>query len=76
MNKVTLSKPCIIHDMHGVVLTWYLPGILNDSRQVGLFNLVRLLRKPYFISGRNDGSNGEVASSVESVETEQDQLAR
>ena len=30
------SKPCIIVDMHNVILAWYLPGILSKSRQVNL----------------------------------------
>jgi hypothetical protein len=33
------SSPCIVVDMQGIILTWYLPGILTDSRQVGLFAL-------------------------------------
>ena|SRR5882757_690774 len=32
---VELSKPCVIVDAHGIILTWYLPRILMDSRQVG-----------------------------------------
>jgi hypothetical protein len=43
LNEVTASTPCIIVDMHGIVLTWYLPGILSDSRKVGLFSLSDLL---------------------------------
>jgi hypothetical protein len=39
LNKVKASKPCIVVDAHGIILAWYLPGILNDSRQVGLFTL-------------------------------------
>jgi hypothetical protein len=35
LNEVKVSRPCIIVDMHGVIVTWYLPGILSDSRQVG-----------------------------------------
>ena len=30
------SCPCIIVDMHGVILAWYLPGALSKYRQVGL----------------------------------------
>jgi hypothetical protein len=37
LNGVTASKPCIVVDMQGIILTWYLPGILTDSRQAGLF---------------------------------------
>ena len=36
-NMETTS--CIIVDMHGIILTWYLPGILSDSRQVSLLLL-------------------------------------
>ena len=39
LNGVTASAPCIIVDMQGIILAWYLPGILSDSRQVGLFTL-------------------------------------
>jgi hypothetical protein len=35
----TMSRPCIIVDMHGTILAWYLPGILKDSRQVNSFAL-------------------------------------
>lgn len=31
---VTISRPCIFVDMDNVILGWYLPGILSDSRQV------------------------------------------
>ncbi|KAF8257003.1 hypothetical protein EI94DRAFT_1539140, partial [Lactarius quietus] len=31
--EVPISRPCIVVDMHGVILAWYLPGILRDSRQ-------------------------------------------
>lgn len=31
---VPFSRPCIIVDMQGIILAWYLPGVLNDSRQV------------------------------------------
>ena len=33
-NGVTISMPCIIVDTDGIIVTWYLPGILSDSRQV------------------------------------------
>lgn len=39
LTGVSVSSPCIIVDMHGVILAWYLPGILDDSRRVGLFTL-------------------------------------
>ena len=32
----TISTPCIIVDVQGIVLAWYLPGILTSSRQVSL----------------------------------------
>ena len=34
-----ISKPCIIVDMQGIILAWYLPGILKDSQQVSLLAL-------------------------------------
>jgi hypothetical protein len=37
LKNITASMPCIIVDMHGVILTWYLPGILTDARQVSVF---------------------------------------
>lgn len=37
LNRVTASMPCIIVDMQGIIMAWYLPGILTDYRQVGLF---------------------------------------
>ena len=39
LNGVTASMPCIVVDMQGIILTWYLPGILTGSRQVSLFAL-------------------------------------
>jgi hypothetical protein len=38
LNGVTASIPCVVVDMQGIILTWYLPGILTDSRQAGLFS--------------------------------------
>jgi len=38
LNGFMASNPCIMVDMQGIILTWYLPGILSDSRQVGLFS--------------------------------------
>ncbi len=32
----TLTRPCILVDMDSVILAWYLPGILDGSRQVSL----------------------------------------
>jgi hypothetical protein len=29
--EVPISSPCIIVDMQGIILAWYLPGILNRS---------------------------------------------
>src|SRR5260370_38944359 len=37
--------PCIIVDIQGIIMAWYLPGILIDSRQVGLFPLSDCRRK-------------------------------
>jgi hypothetical protein len=36
-NKATVSMPCVVVDMHGIIVTWYLPGILTKFRQAGLF---------------------------------------
>jgi hypothetical protein len=36
MDTGVAIRPCIIVDVHGVILAWYLPGILSNSRQVGL----------------------------------------
>jgi len=36
LDEATALAPCIVIDMQGVILVWYLPGILSDSRQVGL----------------------------------------
>jgi hypothetical protein len=30
----TISSPCIVVDMDNIILAWYLPGILDASRQV------------------------------------------
>ena len=46
LNGVEVSRPCIIVDMHGVILAWYLPGILKDSRQVGMLTLSNHGSKP------------------------------
>ena len=46
LNGITASKPCIVVDMQGIILTWYLPGILSNSRQVGLLALSFFSRKP------------------------------
>ena len=37
LNGVTASMPGIVVDMQGIILVWYLPGILSDSRQAGSF---------------------------------------
>lgn len=34
LEGVTASTSCIIVDRHGIILAWYLPGILSNSRQV------------------------------------------
>ena len=36
LDEVTASVPCIVIDMQGIILVWYLLGILSDSRQVRL----------------------------------------
>ena len=38
-KTVTVSMPCVVVDMHGIILTWYLPGILTKIRQACLFSL-------------------------------------
>jgi hypothetical protein len=48
LNWVRISKPCIIIDKQGIIMLWYLPGILNEPRQVGPINLVRLLPKTQY----------------------------
>lgn len=42
---ITISSPCIVVDMHNVILAWYLPGALSDSRQVNPF--IRLISAAY-----------------------------
>jgi hypothetical protein len=32
LEEVTASTSCIIVDRHGIILTWYLPEILSNSR--------------------------------------------
>jgi len=34
LDGVIASAPCIIIDVDGIILAWYLPGILSNSRQV------------------------------------------
>jgi hypothetical protein len=46
LNGVTASTPCIIVDMQGIILAWYLPGILTDSRQVSFVRRSNRSRKP------------------------------
>ena len=36
LKGVTFSAPCIIVDMQGIILTWYLPEILSESRQASV----------------------------------------
>lgn len=45
-NKDRMSDPGVIVDKHGIILVWYLPGILMESRQVGLFAVFRCNSKP------------------------------
>jgi hypothetical protein len=35
-----LSEPCVIVDVHGYVLVWYLPRILSPSRTVSAASLL------------------------------------
>jgi len=46
LNEVTTSMPCIIVDMQGIIMAWYLPRILTNSRQVSLFTLSNHSGKP------------------------------
>jgi hypothetical protein len=39
LEEVTASTSCIIVNRHGIILAWYLPGILSNSRQVCLSSL-------------------------------------
>ena len=32
----TISEPSVIMDSDGIVLLWFLPGLLNSSRQVAI----------------------------------------
>jgi hypothetical protein len=36
LNGVRALIPCVIVDVQGIIVTWYLPGILSNTRQVGL----------------------------------------
>jgi len=38
-----ISRPCIIVDRHGIILAWYLPGILTEARQVNTSYLSDLI---------------------------------
>jgi hypothetical protein len=51
LNGVAISRSCIITDMHGVVLAWYLPGILTDFRQARTLKLSNDRRKPDIYQG-------------------------
>lgn len=46
LNGVTASTPCIIVDMQGIILAWYLPGILTDSRQASFVRPFNRSRRP------------------------------
>jgi hypothetical protein len=46
LNGVTALMPCIIVDMQGIILAWYLPEILTDSRQVSFVRQSNHSRKP------------------------------
>jgi hypothetical protein len=58
LNGFTASIPCIIVDMQGFILAWYLPGILSDFRQAGLSTLSDC-------SGKPDGSQNEMLAARE-----------
>ncbi len=45
LNKVMASLPCIIVNMQGIILAWYLSEILTDFRQMSLFALSNCYRK-------------------------------
>jgi hypothetical protein len=42
---LTISSPCVVVDMDNVILAWYLPGALSDSRQVN--QLICLISAAY-----------------------------
>ena len=44
LDGVMASTPCIIIDAQGIIMAWYLPKILSDSRQVGLLPPNRIKR--------------------------------
>ncbi|KAF8486611.1 hypothetical protein F5888DRAFT_1582267, partial [Russula emetica] len=54
------SLPCIIVDMQGFILAWYLPAILSDFRQVGLFS-------PSDRSGKPDASQNAMLVAREKL---------
>jgi hypothetical protein len=33
-RSTSITRPCIIIDMHGRILCWYLPGVLSEGFQV------------------------------------------
>ena len=36
-----LAEPCVICDTDGIILMWFLPGLLDFQRQVGRFSFVK-----------------------------------
>ena len=38
LDGFTASTPCIIIDLQGIIMAWYLPNILSSARQVGLLS--------------------------------------
>ena len=32
-----VADPCVVVDVNGVILLWYLPGLVSPKRQVGRF---------------------------------------
>ncbi|KAH9983365.1 hypothetical protein BJV77DRAFT_966873 [Russula vinacea] len=71
LNEVIVSEPCIIVDMHGIIMAWYLPGILKDSRQEHLFTLSDHCSKNDNPSERHDSSNDKFVSIAGKVAIQQ-----
>lgn len=34
-EMTNVSEPCLVVDCHGIILLWFLPGLLNWKRKVG-----------------------------------------
>jgi hypothetical protein len=65
LNGVKASTPCIIIDKQGVIVTWYLPGILADSRKAGLFTLSNHGSKPDTYQGAIIAATEKLKPSLE-----------